>query len=305
MKKVVIFLTLLIGLSACKNPFEAVDISMKKAWAVSQGQPNAIDCSQSGDRSFIDGFEHIVFDCKLNIAIEGVELLEIFNGKLGKYPSYAVTVIGGENFEAKNYKIENDGYISDNPALSPYGLICATTDCPKNTKFNSGHKFKTVFSTDGWSFSRKLKLQYALWDGRNRVWLGKSQSFALTIPADPELAAQKAYELEIQRENQEAADRQFADEQVAKDSFDEGYAFIWENSADFLVTMPGLLTSFDIKGNPIKREMNEFCKNLYSVTLIARGHLTSSRESARNEWNKGCFKAAMKITLSDLNRGND
>ena len=278
---------------------------MKKAWAVSQGQPNAIDCSQSGDRRYIDGFERIVFDCKLNIETEGVELLEIFNGKLGKYPSYARTVIAGEDFEAKNYFIENDDYISENPALSPYGLICATSDCPKKTKFNSGHKFKAVFSTDGWSESRQLKLQYALWDGGNRIWLGKSKSFALRIPADPELAAQKAYELEIQRENQEAADRQFADEQVAKKSFDDGYAFIWESSADFLLRMPGLLTSFDIKGNPIKRKMNEFCKNLYSETLIARGHLTSSRDSARVEWNKGCFKAGMKITLSDLYGGND
>ena len=319
-KRIIVFITLVIILSACKNPFEATAISMEKAWAISQGKPNAVECSESEDHSFIDGFEHIMFNCKLNVITDSVEIIEIYNSKFdksslqyrkfkGKFDEstfgYGQTVIDGETFETKDYYVEYEDFIADNPALSNYGQICVTADCPKDYEFKPGYEFRTVFSEPGSAVPRKLIFQYALWDGKKRIWLGTSNSFALRIPADPELVAYEAEKLEIERENQIAADKQYAEEQNAKNSYDEGYAFIWENSADFLLTMPGLATSFDIKGNPIKREMTEFCGSLYSDTLIARGHLSSSKDSSRKAWNKGCLKAAMKITLSDLNGGKD
>jgi hypothetical protein len=317
-KRIIIFITLVIILSACKNPFEATAISMEKAWALSQGKANAIDCSKSEDHSFMDGFEYIMFNCKLNVLTDSVEIIEIYNSKFdnsslqyrkfkGEFDEstfgYGQTVIGGETFESQDYYVEYEDFISDNPAISNYGQICVTTDCPRDYEFKPGYEFRTVFREPGSAVPRKLIFQYALWDGKKRIWLGTSKSFALRIPADPELVAYEAEKLEIQRENQIAAEKQYAEEQIARNSYDEGYAFIWESSADFLLTMPGLATSFDIKGNPIKREMTEFCGSLYSDTLIARGHLSSSKESSRREWNKGCFKAAMKITLSDLNGG--
>ena len=295
MKRFTLVFFLLMFLTGCTVNSDATDTEMTAAWIASKGENRELDCINSGDHSFVRNFEYIVFDCKLNRGTDNGTFYKVYDGNYEKreYPPYVIR--DGLFFKAKDVWREGKNSITMHPAL---GWV-------ENEKFADGETFKLVLEESGEAVARKVVVKFALWDEKQKIWLGISKSFTVKIPADPELAAQKAYELEIQRENQEAADRQFADEQVAKDSFDEGYAFIWENSADFLVTMPGLLTSFDIKGNPIKREMNEFCKNLYSVTLLARGHLTSSRESARNEWNKGCFKAAMKITLSDLYRGND
>jgi hypothetical protein len=306
MKRVALLLAILFLLTGCRNPFEATDVSMEKAWALDKGESNAFECSKSGEQSFTRGFERIVFDCQFNRNASSVELIEIFDGKFEKSTfRYGRTVINGELFEVKNYHVETENYIEENPALSGYGQICITRDCSKDDKFDAGYKFQSVFSESGLAVSKKLKLQYALWDTKRRAWLGTSKLFVLSIPADPELVAYEEGKLEIEKANQAEADMQFANEQLVRKSYDEGYAFIWESSADFLLTMPGLATSFDIKGNPIKSEILVFCNSLYSETLVSRGHLSSSRSIARKNWDKGCFDAAMKITLSDLNGGKN
>jgi hypothetical protein len=306
MKRIALILAITVLLSGCRNPFEATDISMEKAWALDKSESNALECSKSGEHSFIDGFEHIVFDCQFNQPANNVELVEIFDGKFDKSSfRYGRTVIDGQFFEVKDYVVETQNYIEENPALSGYGQICLTHECSKDDKFAAGYKFKSVFSEPGSASSKKLKLQYALWDVKKRIWLGTSKLFSLRIPADPELVAYEAGKLEIEKENQAAADLDFANEQLVKKSYDEGRAFILDSSADFLLTMPGLINSFGVKGNPIKGKMLLFCSSLYSETLLARGHLSSSKSLARKNWNKGCFDAAMKITLSDLNMGNN
>jgi len=290
-KRFALVIFLLMFLTGCTVNSDATDTEMKAAWKASKGENRELECVNSGDHSFVQSFEYIVFDCKLNRGTDNGTLLKVYDGNYEKrgYPPYVIR--DGLFFKAKDVWREGKNSITMHPALG----------YAENEKFADGEKFKLVLGESGEAIARRVAVKFALWDEKQKIWLGISKSFTIKIPADPEQVAYEEGKLEILEENK----RQAADEQVAKNSYDEGYAFIWENSADFLVTMPGLLTSFDIKGNPIKREMNEFCKSLYSETLIARGHLTSSRDSARKEWNKGCFQAAMKITLSDLNRGND
>lgn len=290
-KRYALVMFLLMFLTGCTFINYSTDTEMKAAWKASKGEHKELDCNNSGDHLFVQGFEYIVFNCNLNRGTNNGTFYKIYGGSFEKseFPPYVIR--DGLFFEAKDVWQEGLEGNTMHPAL---GYV-------DNEKFTEGEKFKLVLGESGEAVARKVVVQFALWDEKQKIWLGISKSFTVKIPADPERVAYEAGKLEIQAEN----NRQYADEQIAKNSYDEGYAFIWENSADFLLTMPGLLTSFDVKGNPVKREMNEFCKSLYSETLIARGHLTSLRESARNEWNKGCFKAAMKISLSDLYRGND
>jgi hypothetical protein len=177
MKRIALILAITVLLTGCRNPFEATDISMEKAWALDKGESNALECNKSGEHSFIRGFEHIVFDCQLSHPASNVELVEIFDGKFDKSSfRYGRTVIDGQLFEVKDYLVETQDYIEENPALSGYGQICLTRECSKDDKFAVGYKFQSVFSEPGSAVSKKLKFQYALWDGKKRIWLGTSKS---------------------------------------------------------------------------------------------------------------------------------
>jgi hypothetical protein len=281
MKRIAILFSLVFLLSGCGNSQEEQNRIMEKSWNESQGNPKVIDCDSSGE-SFSDlgnGYLGVQINCKLRVSVENGVLYEIVNGHLFHW------ITNGSGRDAFEERIMQFAL----------GLLDS----------NVGDMIEVNSTQDKSAISRTLNLQFAIWDEKQKAWLGTSNKLKFRIPADKDLLKLEEIRLKAEKDSQTASDNQYAEEQLARNSYDEGYAFIWESSADFLLTMPGLATSFDIKGNPIKREMTEFCESLYSDTLIARGHLSSSKESSRREWNKGCFKAAMKITLSDLNAGKD